>query len=245
MLNFEEKRQRNLMLVRLAQQGDEAAQEAIISENMSLVRSLAARFRDRGVEYEDLVQIGVIGMYRAVQSFDFTYDTAFSTYAVPLITGEIRRYLRDDGMLKVSREVKKQGSELLRISEQIRQQTGRDATVQELCAASGLSAPELMFALDGVMPVRSLSEPVGKDGELLTLEGTLSDHSGQMEHLCEGMALREALRKLGTLERQVIYLRYFKDLTQLQTARVLGLTQVKVSRLEKKIFLFLRAEMNA
>lgn len=245
MTESEQRRQRNLSLVRCAQGGDEAAKNEVVVQNMPLVRSIAAHFRERGVDYEDLVQIGVIGMCRAVQSFDFSFGTAFSTYAVPLIVGEIRRYLRDDGMLKVSREIKKQGGTVLQVAQQLRSEKGREPTVAELCEKTGLDEAALVFAMEGVLPVRSLSEPVDRAQRELTLEGTLSDHCGQMERLCEKLTLREAIAKLDKTERNVIYLRYFKDLTQAQTARVLGLTQVKISRMEKRIFSFLRAQMKA
>lgn len=245
MTESEQRRQKNLDLVQRAQRGDETAKNEVVAQNMPLVRSIAKHFNDRGVDFEDLVQIGVIGMYRAVQSFDFTFKTAFSTYAVPLIVGEIRRYLRDDGMLKVSRETKKQGSTVLRIAQQLRTEKGREPTVTELCEKTGLDEAALVFAMEGVLPVRSLSEPVDRAQRELTLEGTLSDHCGQMERLCEKLTLREAIAKLDKTERNVVYLRYFKDLTQAQTARVLGLTQVKISRMEKRIFSFLRAQMKA
>ena len=245
MTESEQRRQKNLDLVQRAQRGDETAKNEVVAQNMPLVRSIAKHFNDRGVDFEDLVQIGVIGMYRAVQSFDFSFKTACSTYAVPLIVGEIRRYLRDDGMLKVSRETKKQGSTVLRIAQQLRTEKGREPTVTELCEKTGLDEAALVFAMEGVLPVRSLSEPVDRAQRELTLEGTLSDHCGQMERLCEKLTLREAIAKLDKTERNVVYLRYFKDLTQAQTARVLGLTQVKISRMEKRIFSFLRAQMKA
>ena len=245
MTESEQRRRKNLDLVQRAQRGDETAKNEVVAQNMPLVRSIAKHFNDRGVDFEDLVQIGVIGMYRAVQSFDFSFKTQFSTYAVPLIVGEIRRYLRDDGMLKVSRETKKQGSTVLRIAQQLRTEKGREPTVTELCEKTGLDEAALVFAMEGVLPVRSLSEPVDRAQRELTLEGTLSDHCGQMERLCEKLTLREAIAKLDKTERNVVYLRYFKDLTQAQTARVLGLTQVKISRMEKRIFSFLRAQMKA
>ena len=148
-------------------------------------------------------------------------------------------------MLKVSRETKKQGSTVLRIAQQLRTEKGREPTVTELCEKTGLDEAALVFAMEGVLPVRSLSEPVDRAQRELTLEGTLSDHCGQMERLCEKLTLREAIAKLDKTERNVVYLRYFKDLTQAQTARVLGLTQVKISRMEKRIFSFLRAQMKA
>ncbi len=226
-----------------AQQGDRAAMEKLTQDNMGLVRSVALRFRDRGVEYEDLVQIGVMGMFRAIKSFDVSYGTAFSTYAVPLIVGEIRRYLRDDGMVKVSRQIKQQGVRILRAQEAFRLKNGKDGTAREISSELGMTVEDYFFTLEAITPVRSLSEPVRVGEEEMLLESVLSDHRGQMEHLTDRLTLQEAVKRLSDVERQVLYLRYRKDLSQQQTADILGFSQVKVSRMEKKIFERLRAEL--
>lgn len=227
-----------------AQNGDKKAMETLTEQNMGLVRSVALRFRDRGVEYEDLVQIGVMGMFRAIKSFDVSYQTAFSTYAVPLIIGEIRRYLRDDGMVKVSRQIKQQSVHILRAQEEFRIQNGRDGTPAEIAACVGMSLEDYFFALEAITPVRSLSEPVRVGEEELSLESVLSDHSGYMECLTDHITLQQAIQRLDETEQKVLYLRYRKDLSQQQTAALLGLTQVKISRMEKKIFERLRNELS-
>ncbi|MEE0968651.1 MAG: sigma-70 family RNA polymerase sigma factor [Clostridia bacterium] len=235
---------KNKELLILAQSGDDSATEELIKSNLGLVRSLAARFRDRGLEYDDLVQIGTIGMLKAIRSFDLERGTVFSTYAVPLIIGEIRRYLRDDGIIKVSRSYKRLGIQLLRAKNEIMSSEGREPHIEELASACGVSVSEAAVALDSITPVSSLSDCIyGEDG--MTLEGTIADDdsSNEMDRLCENIALSQAISKMQPLWRKIVLLRYFRDYTQQQTAEVLGLSQVKVSREEKKIFSFLRSEL--
>ncbi len=240
-----EKQERNQSLIQRAQAGDEAAAETLVEENMGLVRSIAQRFADRGTEMEDLMQIGVMGMLKAIKSFDFSYQTAFSTYAVPLIIGEIRRFLRDDGMIKVGREIKKRGAAIQRAKEAFFAAHGREGTSAELAALLGMSAEDFIFSLDATAPVHSLSEPFGSDSEDFTLENSIADKENFTERLTDRLSLMESIKKLSTEEQKIIALRYFKDLSQQQTADILGLTQVKVSRSEKKIFAFLRQELKA
>ena len=235
---------KNKSLIVLAQEGDERATEELIKSNMGLVRSIAAKFRDRGLEYEDLMQIGTIGMLKAIRSFDLERGTAFSTYAVPLIIGEIRRYLRDDGIIKVSRSYKKLGVQLLKAKNDIMSNEGRDPHIDELASLCGVSVSEAAVALDSITPVSSLSDFIyGEDG--MTLEGTIADvdSSTEMERLCENIALSQAISKMQPLWRRIVLLRYYRDYTQQETADALGLSQVKVSREEKKIFAFLREEL--
>ena len=234
----------NRDLLILAQAGDETATEELIKTNIGLVRNIASKFRDRGLDYEDIVQIGTIGMLKAIRSFDTERGTVFSTYAVPLIVGEIRRYLRDDGIIKVSRSYKKLGSELLRLKNEIIKNEGRDPHINELASALGVSAAEASVALDSISPVASLGDRVyGEDGT--TLEATIADDDalGDMERMCERIALSEAIKKMQPLWQKIVLLRYYRDLTQQQTAEKLGLSQVKISREEKKIFAFLRDEL--
>ncbi len=235
---------KNKELIVLAQSGDERATEELIKINLGLVRSLALKFRDRGTDYEDLIQIGIIGMIKAIRSFDIERGTVFSTYAVPLIVGEIRRYLRDDGIIKVSRSYKRLGIQLLRAKNDIMSEEGREPHIEELASICGVSVSEAAVALDSITPVYSLSDCIyGEDG--MTLEGTIADEdsSSEMERLCENIALSQAISKMQPLWRKIILLRYFRDYTQQQTAEALGLSQVKVSREEKKIFSFLREEL--
>ena len=229
-------------LILRAQEGDEPAMEEMITLNMGLVRSLATRFRDRGTEMEDLIQIGTIGMIKAIRSFDLSRGTTFSTYAVPLIVGEIRRHLRDDGMIKVSRTYRRIGVALMNAQNRIRSEEGRDPTVGELAELCDISPEEAAIALDAIAPVSSLSETVyGEEG--ITLEGTISDEDNDIEKLSDKIALNQAISRMQPLWQKIVLLRYYRDMTQQQTADRLGLSQVKVSREEKKIMAFLREQL--
>lgn len=228
----------NEALLKKAQAGDEKAFEEIISSNMGLVKRIALKFTDRGVDFEDLVQIGAIGMIKAVRSFDFSYECVFSTYAVPLILGEIRRFLRDDGMIKVSRQTKRQGIEILRQKEAFIKAHAREPKLTELAELCGISSEELVYALDAVNPVHSLNESVGDDeGELGDF---VADKNNEMEALTDKIALAQAIKSLPEIQQKIIMLRFFRDLSQQQTGQLLGLSQVKVSREEKKIMNKLR-----
>ena len=229
----------NLELIELSKNGDKRALEELVENNIGLVRSIAARFRDRGVEYEDLIQIGSIGIIKAIKSFDKSFNTAFSTYAVPMIMGEIKRFLRDDSMIKVSRDTKKRGITIMRTKEDFKQENGREPQINELAELMGLTHEEIIYALDAISPVYSLQDSGiingGGDGDN-TLEDFISDENDEIEAVTNRIALREALNTLLPMQRDLITLRYFKNLSQQQTAKVLGITQVKVSREEKKIF---------
>ncbi len=238
----------NSELIYVAQSDDEeralVATEKLIEANRGLVRSIALRFRDRGVEFEDLMQIGTIGMLKAIRSFDLSMGTAFSTYAVPLIFGEIRRYIRDEGPIKVGRYYKKLGAMLMNERNRILSEEGREAHIEELAKLCSVSVEEAATAIDATSPVVSLYDNVyGEEG--MTLENTIPDleASSEMERLCDRIALGQALKKMPELWQKIVLLRYYRDMTQTETASNLGLTQVKVSREEKKIFDFLRAEM--
>ena len=232
----------NLELIELSKSGDKRALEELVENNIGLVRSVAARFRDRGVEYEDLIQIGAIGIIKAIKSFDRSFNTAFSTYAVPMIIGEIKRFLRDDSMIKVSRDTKKRGVNLMRVKENFKQEYGREPHTSELAELTGLSREEIIYALDAISPVYSLQDggALGRnnnDGESEnTLENFIRDETDEIEAATTRIALREALNTLPSMQRELIILRYFKNLSQHQAAKILGITQVKVSREEKKIF---------
>lgn len=228
----------NETLIKLAQTGDDRALSDIVEKNMGLVKKLALRFCDRGVDYEDLVQIGCIGMIKAVRSFDFSYECVFSTYAVPLIIGEIRRFLRDDGIIKVSRQVKKQGVDILRAKEKFMAENDREPHISELAEIVGLSVDDVVYSLEAVNPIHSLNEQAGEDdGELGDF---VADKQNEMDTVTDKIALGEAIKKLPDIQRQIIVLRYYKDLSQQQTGKILGLSQVKVSREEKKIISILR-----
>ncbi len=232
----------NAELISKAQGGDKEAMAQAVELNMGLVKSIVPRFADRGTEYEDLLQIGTMGMIKAIRSFDSSYNTVFSTYAVPLIIGEIRRFLRDDGLIKVSRNTKRLAVSAMKEKEKFIQKNNREPSICELCELCECTHEELITSLESAVPPRSLSEPVGDD-EGLTLEGILPEQNDVIDSLCDSLALKEALSKLEVRQRKIIFLRYFKNMSQQQCAEQLGLTQVKISREEKKIFEKLRAEL--
>ena len=221
-------------LLTRARAGDAAAEETLMRENMGLVKSVAARFLGRGTEFEDLCQLGSIGMLKAIRNFDTSYGTAFSTYAVPLIIGEIKRFLRDDGMIKVSRELRQKGAFLLRRKEEFTSEHGREPTVTELAEFCGCSVEEAVEGLDAGNAVLSFSEPVG--------ERALEDLIGtdNIDELCERESLRQAVLDLPAEEKQLVLLRFYRGYSQQKAGEVLGMTQVKVSRTEKKILEKLR-----
>lgn len=235
---------RNRDLIIRAQRGDESASEMLITENTALVKSIALKFRDRGTEFEDLMQIGMIGMIKAINSFDIERGTAFSTYAVPLIVGEIRRHLRDDGLIRVSRSYKKTGITIMREKTRIMTEEGREAGIGELAAFAGVSVEEAAVAMDAVSPISSLSDNVyGEDSK--TLDSIIPDRESadELENLTDRLSLGQAINKMPIEWRKIVLLRYYRDMTQQQVAQILGLSQVKVSREEKKIMSFLRGEL--
>lgn len=237
--------ERNQELLRRAGEGDSEAEAALVEENLGLVRKVARRFLDRGTEYEDLVQIGTIGMIKAIRSFSIERGTVFSTYAVPLIIGEIRRHLRDEGPIKVSRIYKKQGLRLMCEKNRIAAEEGREAGVAELAARCGVSIEEAAVSLDAMTPVTSLSDFVyGED--TVTYEGVLADEESEREseRICDRVALAQCIHRLPELWQKIVLMRYFRNMTQQETANTLGLTQVKISREEKKLLAALREELS-
>lgn len=221
--------------------GDTTAEARLMELNSGLVNGLAYRFRGRGTDFEDLVQIGSIGLLKAIRSFDLSRGFAFSTYAVPLIIGEIRRFLRDDGLLKVSRIQKKLGAIIMHEREKYIAEHGVEPRLEDIAKAAGVTPAEAAAALDSTSPVRSLSEVIGDDD--FSLEDVIPSGDDTLGKMIENVALCETINKLPPLWRQIITLRYFKDYSQQQTADALGLTQVKISREEKKIFTSLRAQL--
>lgn len=229
----------------LAQSEDEKtameATEALVESNMGLVKSIALRFRGRGTEYEDLVQIGTMGMLKAIRSFDAEKGCVFSTYAVPLITGEIRRHLRDDGIIKVGRGQRKLGMDLRAAEARIMNEQGREAHIEELAEMCGATPEEAAIALEATTPIISLSHnALGDDGA--ELENFIADENDfdEMERLRDKIALSQVINQLDPTWRKILILRYYRNMTQQQTALQLGLSQVKVSREEKKILSHLR-----
>ena len=214
-----------------ARQGDREACEQVLQENSGLIWSIVRRYYGRGVEPDDLYQLACLGFLKAVQGYDPEYGTQFSTYAVPKIAGEIRRFLRDDGPVKVSRGLKERGSLIRRAQSQLQLALGREPTLSELAGQTGLTAEEIAAAESAAEPVVSLQAQTGEGG--LTLEGLLSDGNPE-ETMVEHLALRHAMDTLPQRERQVLLLRYYRGMTQVQTARVVGVSQVQVSRLERR-----------
>lgn len=225
-----------LALLEQAQRGDESACNRMLEENSGLIWSIVRRYHGCGVESDDLYQLGCIGFIKAVKGFDFTYGTQFSTYAVPKIAGEIRRFLRDDGAVKVGRTIKEKGQTLWSAREKLRQQLGREAHLSELSEATGISVEEIASIDLATIAPESLQQ---ETAEGLTLESTLGT-DGEEDKLVERLALRQAIDTLPEKERMTILLRFFKCLTQQQTARILGVSQVQVSRLERRSLAKLR-----
>ncbi len=221
--------------------GDTTAESRLMELNSGLVNGLAYRFRGRGTDFEDLVQIGSIGLLKAIRSFDLSRGFAFSTYAVPLIIGEIRRFLRDDGVIKVSRIQKRLGATLMHEREKYIAENGVEPRFEYLAKTVGVTVEEAVSALDSTSPVRSLSEVIGDDD--FSLEDVIPSNDDTLGRMIENVALGETISKLPPLWRQIITLRYFKEYSQQQTADALGLTQVKISREEKKIFTTLRGQL--
>lgn len=220
----------NLVLLERAQEGDEAAASQMLEENSGLIWSIVRRYYGCGVESDDLYQLGCIGFIKAVKGFDFAYGTQFSTYAVPKIAGEIRRFLRDDGAIKVGRTIKEKGQLLWSAREKLRQQLGREAHLSELAEVTGISVEEIATIDLATIAPESLQQ---ETAEGLTLESTLGS-DGEEERLVEKLALRQAIDTLPEKERMTILLRFFKALTQQQTAKILGVSQVQISRLERR-----------
>ena len=218
-------------LIERAQTGDRGAAEKLVEDNTGLIWSVTRRFFGRGVEPDDLFQLACLGFLKAVNGFDLDYGTQFSTYAVPKISGEIRRFLRDDGAVKVSRGLKERAVLIRRARAFLEQRLGREPTVSELEAETGFSTEEIVEAEGASGPTESHQREAGE--ERFTLEQALGDY-GQEERLLERFALDEAMTRLPERERMVISLRFFHGLTQERTARVVGISQVQVSRLERR-----------
>lgn len=217
--------------LRKAKAGDKQAAETLIKENSGLIWSVARRFFGRGTEADDLYQLGCVGFLKAIDGFDESFGTQFSTYAVPKISGEIRRFLRDDGSVKVSRSIKEQAQKIKSVRTDLEQRFGREPLLSEISAETGLTPEEIAFAETATGPAESLQRETGEDG--FTLEHVLTDLNGE-ERMIEQVSLRYAIEQLPEKEKKTIYLRYFHGMTQESASRVLGVSQVQVSRLERR-----------
>ena len=220
-----------------AKAGDREAAGQLIEENSGLIWSVARRFFGRGTDAEDLFQLGCVGFLKAIDGFDPEFGTRFSTYAVPKISGEIRRFLRDDGAVKVSRSVKEQAAQIRAARQSMEQRMGREPSIGELSQELGISPEDIAFAETATGPAESLQRQSGEDG--FTLELVLGDYSAE-EKMVEHVALRSAIEKLPTRERQVVALRYYHGMTQQNCAKVMKVSQVQISRLERRAVYLLR-----
>ncbi len=227
-------------LIRRRQAGDKEAGDLLVAENAGLIWSVAKRFLGRGAEAEDLYQLGCLGFLKAVEGFDLEFGTQFSTYAVPKISGEIRRFLRDDGAIKVSRSIKERSAAIRQMRARLSSALGREPSLQELADHTGFTPEEIAVAEAAVMEVESIHRECGEEG--FTLENILTDTESE-ERLLEKIALRQAISELPEREKTVIQLRYFHGLTQDRVAKVLGVSQVQVSRIEKKAIGILREKI--
>ena len=223
-----------LALIERSHQGDKEARDTLFSENMGLVYSVARRFLGRGVEMEDLFQIGSIGLLKAVDHFNPEFDVKFSTYAVPMIIGEIRRYMRDNNSIRVSRSLRDTAYKAIYARESYRKKNQKEPTVQEIATEIGISKEDIMFALDAIQIPMSLQEPVYNDGgDALYVMDQLSDQTNKEEKWVEDLSLEEAMKHLDERERYIIKLRFFQGRTQMEVAKEIRISQAQVSRLEK------------
>ena len=227
-------------LIGRSQSGDADAAQALVEENSGLIWSVAKRFMGRGTEADDLYQLGCLGFLKAVEGFDLAYGTQFSTYAVPKISGEIRRFLRDDGAVKVSRTIKEQAASIKLARNNLTNELGREPSISEISEKTGFSPEEIVMAETATAATESIQRESGEDG--FSLEDILTDTQTE-EVLVERISLRQAIDKLPERERMVIQLRYFHGLTQQRVATVLAVSQVQVSRIEKKALSSLRLLM--
>ena len=233
-----------LSLIQQAHEGDKEAREQLVKENVGLVWCVVKRFYGRGAEPEDLFQIGSIGLLKAIDKFDLSYDVQFSTYAVPMISGEIRRFLRDDGLIKVSRSLKKLSYKCGKKKEELTERMGREPTMEELATSLGTEKEELVQAMEAATEVESIYRPIHQEGDSqLSILDRLEEKSRPEEHLLNRMMLSQILDGLDKEERQLIYLRYFQEKTQAAVGEILGISQVQVSRMEKKILERMRKQM--
>lgn len=223
-------------LIRRSQAGEKQAKEQLITIHSGLIWNVVRRFTGRGVELEDLYQIGAIGLIRAIDKFDFTYEVKFSTYAVPLISGEIKRFLRDDGMIKVSRNLKENQWKIKKSMEVFAHEYGRDATVEELSQILEMEPEEIVLSMEAVVEIESMEQSLyNREGKEISLKERIADEKNQEEELMNKLFLRQLLEALDKRDRELILLRYFDNKTQTEVAKLLGISQVQVSRLEKKI----------
>ncbi|WP_078380108.1 RNA polymerase sporulation sigma factor SigF [Sutcliffiella halmapala] len=230
-------------LIKKSQAGEQEARDLIVSKNMRLVWSVVQRFMNRGYEPDDLFQIGCIGLLKSVDKFDLSYDVKFSTYAVPMIIGEIQRFIRDDGSVKVSRSLKEVANKIRKAKDELSKRYGRVPTINEIAEFLEITAEEVVLAQEAARAPSSIHETVYEnDGDPITLLDQIADHSEN--RWFDKIALKEAIEELDEREKLIVYLRYYKDQTQTEVAQRLGISQVQVSRLEKKILVQMKDRMD-
>lgn len=231
-------------LIAKSQAGDKEAREILIEKNLGLVHHIVKRFLGRGYEAEDLFQIGSIGLIKAIDKFDLSFDVKFSTYAVPMISGEIKRFLRDDGMVKVSRTLKENGWKVKQAAERIIREQGREATLEEIATLTELTVEDIVMAMEANVEVESIYKSVYQsEGNEIYLVDKLPEKKDANEKLLNHMLLEQLMGELKEEERKLIILRYFQDKTQVEVAKRLGISQVQVSRMEKRILVRMRESL--
>ena len=234
----------NSQLILLAKQGDKKAMDILIEMNLPLVSSISKKFLNRGYDYEDIFQIGSIGLVKAIKNFDNKFNVKFSTYAVPMIIGEIKRFIRDDGIIKVSRNVKSLARKIHFDRENLTKKLGREPSVDELSEYTGIEKEDIVFAIESANGLSYLYDTIHQDdGSPVLLIDKLSENGEEDSGMINKIALKEALRGLDEKARQIIMLRYFKDKTQVQVAKLLGISQVQVSRIEKKVLMQMKSKL--
>lgn len=234
----------NMSLLIQAQKGDKKARDKLVEMNMGLVHHIVKRFSNRGYEMQDLFQIGCIGLMKAIDKFDLSYNVQFSTYAVPMIMGEIKRFLRDDGMVKVSRSIKEQSLRIKQEIDHFLEQWGREPSMEELEECTGMRRTEIVMAMEACMEVESIYKSVYQtDGKEISLLDKLKDEKDHQEELMNHLLIEQLLEQLDEREKKIIRLRYYENVTQMEVARQMGLSQVQVSRMEKKILLFMKSKV--
>lgn len=235
----------NLELLKMYRDGNKASLDKLIEKNLPLVSAISKKFLNRGYEYEDIFQIGCMGIIKAINNFDNSYNVKFSTYAVPMIMGEIKRFLRDDGIIKVSRSLKNTARKLHYDRETLTKNIGREPTIEELAEFSGITSEDILIATESVNNLQYLYDVIHQDdGAPVLLIDKLSEKAGEDGEIVDRIALKDAIGNLDSKSRQIIILRYFQDKTQIQVAKLLGISQVQVSRIEKKVLKIMKEKLS-
>jgi RNA polymerase sporulation-specific sigma factor len=233
-----------IQLIKRSQNGDKEAQDTLVKTNIGLVSTIVKKFLNRGYEYEDLFQIGCIGLIKAIRNFNPDFNVRFSTYAVPMIMGEIKRFLRDDGIIKISRNLKETAKKIKQAKEKLTKEYGRDVTIQEIAQELCITSEDVLMGLESLHAPEYLYETIHQDdGSPVLLIDKISEDRDYGGDVTDRVALKDLINTLDPRGRQIIILRYFKDMTQSQISERLGISQVQVSRIEKKVLQFLRKSM--